>query len=64
MKINNDKIKIEKISKLPYGQVILYRDGYYIITDVGYLINLSNGSAISYMDDDIAVTVEAELTIL
>lgn len=64
MKINNNKIKMEKISALADGQVIFYRDGYYIITDVGYLVNLSDGVAVPYMGDDIAIPVEAELTIL
>lgn len=64
MKINNGKIKPEKISALSDGQIIWYRDGYYIITDVGYLVNLSDGVAVPYMGDDVAIPIEAELTIL
>lgn len=64
MKIKNGKIKTEEISAISKGQVIWYRDGYYIITDVGYLVNLSDGIAIPYAGDDVAIPVEAELTIL
>lgn len=65
MKINNSgKIKFARFADLPTGQVVFYRDDYYIITDTNLIVKLSDGTTWPFYETDIVVPVEAELNIL
>lgn len=64
MKIKNNKIKTARITDLSIGQIVFYKNGYYILSDVGLLVDIQEGTTITYDKDDTAIPVEAELNIL